>query len=71
MGGMYEERYKKGRGERKVEGKGQQQGAMERVTKETAEQSHEFPASPLQKVNERKNNRCQYKLVRHYSARAR
>ena len=55
MGGLCEERSEKGRGGRKVERKGQQQGPMAKITKEAIQWSDKRPTSPLQKENERKN----------------
>ena len=55
MGGLYEERPKKGRGGRKVERKGQQRGPVEKLTKVAVHRSVNWPASPLQNGNQGKN----------------
>ena len=56
MGRLCEERAKKGRGKRKVERKGQQQGAIEENSNSKVQKHAEEPASTLQRGDKMKDN---------------
>ena len=64
MGGLSEERSKKGRGGRKDERKRQQQWAMENITKVAEQRSDNWSASPIQKGFKRKNKLFQNNKAR-------